>query len=107
APAPPIPPARVPKRDKRPAASLAGRPRISIERIDGRSQRRSLANNLPANAADVVKAVHRGAQWASRPNASRGGPENPPRRRPRGRPSRLQIGGKCGFHVLVSRGRSR
>jgi hypothetical protein len=31
---------------------------ISIARKDGRSQRDSLANNLPANAADIVKAVH-------------------------------------------------
>jgi hypothetical protein len=31
---------------------------ISIVRKDGHSQRDSLANNLPANAADMVKAVH-------------------------------------------------
>jgi hypothetical protein len=31
---------------------------ISIARKDGHSQRDSLANNLPANAADMVKAVH-------------------------------------------------
>jgi hypothetical protein len=31
---------------------------ISIARKDGHSQRESLANNLPANAADIVKAVH-------------------------------------------------
>ena len=31
---------------------------------DGRSQRGSLANNLPANAANRKKAVHGGAQWA-------------------------------------------
>jgi hypothetical protein len=29
-------------------------------RIDGRSQRCALANNLAANAADMVKAVHQG-----------------------------------------------
>jgi hypothetical protein len=34
------------------------RPAISTVRKDGRSQRRSLANNLRANAADMVKAVH-------------------------------------------------
>src|ERR1700704_6715481 len=39
-------------------ASLAGRPMISIARKDGHSQRDSLANNLPADAADMVKAVH-------------------------------------------------
>ena len=37
---------------------LAGRPYVSIRRKDGRSQRGSLANNLPANAADLVKADH-------------------------------------------------
>src|SRR5215475_14304599 len=100
------PPVNVPKRSMRLAALLAGRPRISIERIDGRSQRRSLANNLPANAADVVKAVHGAAQWGSRLNASRGGPEKSAPKGPWGQPDRLQIGGKCGFHVLVTRGRS-
>ena len=39
-------------------ARLAGRAsKVSIARKDGRSQRDSLAN-LPANAADMVKAVH-------------------------------------------------
>jgi hypothetical protein len=33
---------------------------ISIRRKDGRSQRGALANNLAANAADMVKAVHGG-----------------------------------------------
>ena len=45
------------KKDARPTL-LAWRPMISIERKDGHSQRDSLANNLPANAADMVKAVH-------------------------------------------------
>jgi hypothetical protein len=31
---------------------------ISIARKDGHSQRASLANDLPADAADMVKAVH-------------------------------------------------
>jgi hypothetical protein len=50
-------------------ALLAGRPLVSKRRKDGRSQRLSLANNLPANAADVVKAVHgahNGRGWARR-----------------------------------------
>src|SRR5215813_11829249 len=34
------------------------RPAISTTRKDGRSQRGALANNLRANAADMVKAVH-------------------------------------------------
>jgi hypothetical protein len=37
---------------------LAGRPNVSMRSKDGRSQRRSLAHNLPANAADIVEAVH-------------------------------------------------
>ena len=40
------------------SAPLAGRPAISTTRKDGRSQRGALANNLRANAADRVKAVH-------------------------------------------------
>ncbi|MGB3656362.1 MAG: hypothetical protein WBA14_00310, partial [Pseudolabrys sp.] len=39
---------------------LAGRRAISKLRKDGRSQRDALANNLRANAADMVKAVHGG-----------------------------------------------
>ncbi|HET9534441.1 MAG TPA: hypothetical protein VFP43_03730, partial [Mesorhizobium sp.] len=39
---------------------LAGRRAISKLRKDGRSQRGALANNLRANAADMVKAVHGG-----------------------------------------------
>jgi hypothetical protein len=35
-----------------------GRPELSNLRKDGRSQRCALANNLAANAADMVKAVH-------------------------------------------------
>jgi hypothetical protein len=31
---------------------------ISIARKDGHSQRDSLANNLPADAADMLEAVH-------------------------------------------------
>ena len=41
---------------------MAGRPCISV-RKDGRSQRRSLAKNIPANAANKLKAVHRGGEW--------------------------------------------
>ncbi len=41
---------------------MAGRPCISV-RKDGRSQRRSLAKNIPANAANNLKAVHRGGEW--------------------------------------------
>jgi len=41
-------------------APLAGRRAISSLRKDGRSQRYALANNLRANAADMVKAVHGG-----------------------------------------------
>jgi hypothetical protein len=41
-------------------APLAGRRAISSLRKDGRSQRCALANNLRANAADMVKAVHGG-----------------------------------------------
>jgi hypothetical protein len=37
---------------------LAGRPALSNLRKDGRSQRGALANNLAANTADRVKAVH-------------------------------------------------
>jgi molybdopterin-guanine dinucleotide biosynthesis protein len=43
-----------------PVGPLAGRPAISTLRKDGRSQRDALANNLRANAADMVKAVHHG-----------------------------------------------
>jgi len=43
-----------------PVGPLAGRPAISTLRKDGRSQRDALANNLRANAADMVKAVHAG-----------------------------------------------
>jgi hypothetical protein len=43
-----------------PVDRLAGRPAISSLRKDGRSQRDALANNLRANAADMVKAVHAG-----------------------------------------------
>jgi hypothetical protein len=46
-----------------PLGLLAGRPKISgQEKKDGRSQRGWLANNLPANAADVVQAVHCGGR---------------------------------------------
>jgi hypothetical protein len=46
--------------------SLAGRPELSNLRKDGRSQRCALANNLAANAADMVKAGHGGTMmfWA-------------------------------------------
>ena len=37
---------------------LAGRRLVSIRRKDGRSQRRSLANNLPANAENCVADSH-------------------------------------------------
>jgi hypothetical protein len=37
---------------------LAGRPKLLDRRKDGRRQRCPLANNLAANAADLVKAVH-------------------------------------------------
>jgi hypothetical protein len=50
-------------------ALLAGRPMVSKMRKDGRSQRMSLANNLPADAADRVVAVHgthNGRGWAWR-----------------------------------------
>ena len=46
-----------PPRAKTAAACWPG-VHISIRRKDGRSQRGSLANNLRANAADMVKAVH-------------------------------------------------
>src|SRR5215510_10555963 len=48
-----------------------------VRRKDGRSQRGSLADNLPANAADMVKAVHGGGAWASAPSASRACPRRP------------------------------
>jgi hypothetical protein len=38
-------------------------------RKDGRSQRGALANNLAANAADMVKAVHRAGECAKCPAA--------------------------------------
>jgi hypothetical protein len=38
---------------------------------DGRSQRGLLADNLAANAADVVEAAHCGGEWASAEVASR------------------------------------
>src|SRR5262249_7468239 len=76
-----------------------------VRRKDGRSQRRSLADNLPANAADMVKAVHGGGAWASVPSASRalpapaGNAAYPPC------PQRVfggrKIARECGFHVLV------
>jgi hypothetical protein len=44
--------------DKNAPDLLAGRQKISKVRNDGRSQRGSLANNLRANAADVIKTVH-------------------------------------------------
>jgi hypothetical protein len=37
----------------------------------------------------------------------KGRPENAAPKGPCGRPDRLQIDGKCGFHVLVIRVRSR
>jgi hypothetical protein len=45
-----------------PRRLLASGVALSRWRKDGRSQRRALANNLAANAADMVKAVHFGAQ---------------------------------------------
>ena len=58
---------------------LAGRgvQKSRVRRNDGRSQRGSLANNLPANAADMVKAVHGRGAWASAPSASRARPAPP------------------------------
>jgi hypothetical protein len=44
--------------DKNAPGLLAGRQKISKVRKDGRSQRGSLANNLRANAADMIKTVH-------------------------------------------------
>src|SRR5580704_19024008 len=50
----------------------AGRASTGLdERKDGRSQRWSLANNLPANAADLQKAVHGAGEWSSPSPASR------------------------------------
>ena len=43
---------------RHPSAPLAGRLDDLDRRKDGRSQRFALANNLPANAASLVKAVH-------------------------------------------------
>src|SRR6187551_1353638 len=57
--------------DRPRSASLAGRPKLSIRRTDGRSQRGLLADNLAANAADMVEAAHCGGEWASASGQSR------------------------------------
>src|SRR6187551_1589351 len=82
--------------DRPRSASLAGRPKLSIRRTDGRSQRRSLANNLAANAADMVEAVHCGGEWASAEVASRAGFGPYPRaERPRAKSgSQPTVGGR-------------
>ena len=54
---------------------------LSIRRKDGRSQRCALANNLPANAADCVKAVH-GRTMVQPPAAVKARPSRPSRRCP-------------------------
>ena len=91
-------------------ALLAGRPKLSIRRTDGRSQRRSLANNLAANAADMVEAAHCGGEWASAEVASRaslGRIRGPSGRAPSPGPDPPLAGDRkidrqCGFHVLVT-----
>jgi len=100
-----------------PRGLLAGRPKISMRRTDGRSQRMSLADNLQANAADVVKAVHAVAEWGRARSASRGKPapagggDTGPSRVFLGLSSAIvaiaKIGRQCGFQVIGKHGQAR
>src|SRR5262245_34655465 len=56
------------------ASACAGRASDREVRKDGRSQRWSLADNCPADAAGRNEAVHGPAQWASLPSSSRVSP---------------------------------
>ena len=91
-------PARTPNATpKRRLGLLARRPCVSMRSKDGRSQRRSLARNLPANAADVVEAVHARENGELDPvrqgEKARFGARiaAPPRRRAVRRPGKTQI----------------
>src|SRR5262245_36373423 len=92
-----------PKRNGRWRPRWPGVRKSRARRKDSRSKLGALANNVPADAAEIVEAGHGGGAWASAPEASRAPPAamSPNPLRAEGVFGGRKIAGECGFHVLV------